>query len=403
MYSRLLTGCREEHILKSTDRPSVYKRGANFMSTKRYIVFNLLINGIIPWLMYMVLSHFMTSILALTIATLIPLVDNLLHLMKHRKLDALGSLMLFTFVLTLVLALLGGSEKLLLIRESLITGSVGLIFLGSLLLRQPLMFYLAQKFVPHAAFESNLKYPYFLSVMRRMSLGWGLILVAESVVRVYLVFQLSTAQFLAVSNVVLYGFIGAAIVWTVWYRRRSAKRLAEIKLQAAKESSGDIFVLRPEHLPEALDLYHTVAERLRRQGIHQWDRYYPNRFVIKQDIAAGCLFGIREQGRIIAAVAVNRQQSDKYAAIRWSDEQGNPAFIHRLAVHPSAQGIGIGKKLLEFAETHARHSGCTSVRLDVYSANANAVSMYERHGYTNKGQIQFPFRKAPYFCMEKVW
>ncbi|MFC5448892.1 GNAT family N-acetyltransferase [Paenibacillus aestuarii] len=373
------------------------------MSAKRYIVFSLLINGIIPWLLYVVLAHFMTSILALTIATLVPLADNLVHLWKHRKLDALGSLMLFTFVLTLILAMLGGSEKLLLIRESLITGSVGLIFLGSLLFRRPLMFYLAQRFVPGTAFEDNLNYPYFLTVLRLMSLGWGLILLSESVVRVYLVFQLSTAQFLAVSNVVLYGFIGAAILWTVWYRRRSAKRLAAIKLRAAEESIGDIVVLRPEHLPEALDLYRTVTDRLRQQGIHQWDRYYPNRFVIKQDIAHGCLYGLRGQGRIIAAVAVNRQQSDKYAGIHWSDVQGNPAIIHRLAVHPSAQGKGIGKQLLEFAESHARNKGYTSVRLDVYSANPSAVSMYERYGYTHKGEIQFPFRKAPYFCMEKVW
>ncbi|MCY9693086.1 VC0807 family protein [Paenibacillus alginolyticus] len=199
------------------------------MSKRQYIILPLLINGIIPWALYVWLSNYMTSIAALSVATMVPLVDNLVHLIKHRKLDAFGSLMLFTFILTLVLVALGGSEKVLLIRESLITGSVGLVFLGSLLFHRPLMFYLAKRFIGNPDFVHNWQYEYFRYVMRLMTFVWGVILLLEAAVRTTMVFQLTTAEFLALSNLVLYGFIGAAIAWTVIYRKHSAKRLNEIK------------------------------------------------------------------------------------------------------------------------------------------------------------------------------
>lgn len=199
------------------------------MSTRKYVIFTLLVNGVIPWALYVWLSHSMSSIAALTIATMIPLVDNLFYLAKHRKLDAFGSLMLFTFVLTLALVALGGSEKILLIRESLITGAVGVVFLGSLVFQRPLIFHLAQRFIGSPDFADNWTYSYFRFVMRLMTFVWGIMMLLEAAVRTFMVFELTTAQFLAASNFILYGFIGAAIAWTVFYRRHSAKRLKAIK------------------------------------------------------------------------------------------------------------------------------------------------------------------------------
>lgn len=199
------------------------------MSKHKYIIFTLLINGIVPWGIYVWTSDYMSSFAALSIATMVPLVDNLVHLIRHRKLDVFGSLMSLTFVLTLVLIALGGSEQVLLIRESMITGAVGLIFLGSLIFKRPLMFYLAMRFIGNPDFEGNWQYDYFRYVMRLMTFVWGTILLIEAAVRTIMVYQLTTAQFLALSNFVLYGFIGAAIAWTVLYRRYSAKKLIEIK------------------------------------------------------------------------------------------------------------------------------------------------------------------------------
>ncbi|WP_246309947.1 VC0807 family protein [Paenibacillus alginolyticus] len=175
------------------------------MSKRQYIIFTLLLNGIVPWVLYVWISDYMSSFTALSLATMVPLADNLVHLIKHRKLDVFGSLMLFTFVLTLVLVALGGSERILLIRESMITGAVGSIFLGSLLFHRPLMFHLAIRFIGNPDYEGNWQYGYFRYVMRLMTFVWGMIVLIEAAVRNAMVFQLTTAQFLALSNLVLYG------------------------------------------------------------------------------------------------------------------------------------------------------------------------------------------------------
>ncbi|MBM7652811.1 VC0807 family protein [Neobacillus cucumis] len=200
----------------------------------RGIVMTLLINGAVPFIVYEVLSSHMSSIAALFIATVIPLIDNLFSFMKRRRLDVFAVFMLISFLLGIVAFTVDGSEKLLLIRESLVTGILGIIFLGSLFFPRPLIFYFAIRFTlgndpdKTSAFANNWQYSYFRFVLRLITMVWGLCLIGESFVRTILVFKLSVSQFLAVSNFVMYGFMGVAIVFTVVYRRHSQKRFKEI-------------------------------------------------------------------------------------------------------------------------------------------------------------------------------
>jgi ribosomal protein S18 acetylase RimI-like enzyme len=151
-----------------------------------------------------------------------------------------------------------------------------------------------------------------------------------------------------------------------------------------------------------LSLFRSVTQDLQRQGILQWDWFYPNGIVIGSDLRNKNLFGLKMDGQVIAAVVLDSKQSSKYAVLQWSDIQGQSACIHRLAVHPEYQGHGLGKQLLQFAESLARQQGNSSIRLDVYTGNPGAVSMYNRAGYRQVGEIVFPFRKVPYMCFEKL-
>jgi len=164
----------------------------------------------------------------------------------------------------------------------------------------------------------------------------------------------------------------------------------------------DIQRITPEMKKSVLALYSEVARRLRAEGIEQWDWMYPNRLVIGGDLKAGTLYGVIEDGAVIAAVVVDRKMSGEYRKLEWADRSGHPACIHRLAVHPQHQGKGLGKKLLRFAEERARSEGCTSIRLDVFSANETALGLYSRAGYEPTGTVRFPLRKAPFRCFEKA-
>lgn len=199
------------------------------MSSRSYIIFTLVINGLIPWGVYVWLSPYVGGLTALSIATLIPLVDNIVHFAKHRILDVFGGLMLMSFILSFIMILLGGSEKILLLRESMITGVVGIVFLGSLVVGKPLIYYIASRFTTITHFEQKWENTYFRKVIRNITLIWGVLLVLEACTKIVMVYELSVIQVLALSSIVFYSFMGVAIGATILYRRRSAVRMKQIQ------------------------------------------------------------------------------------------------------------------------------------------------------------------------------
>ena len=56
--------------------------------------------------------------------------------------------------------------------------------------------------------------------------------------------------------------------------------------------------------------------------------------------------------------------------------------VYVLAVHPRAQGLGLGRSLLQAGVHHLHHRGCRQAILYVDCANAAAVRLYESAGFT---------------------
>lgn len=209
----------------------------NFVSNKnviRSIVLSILLNGLAPVVIYNLLLNHFSSFISLLIATLIPLLDNLFHIMKYRKTDAFGLFMLTGFVLSLIAFLLGGNEKLILMRESFVTGILGLIFIGSLFYSKPLIYHFAIRFSENkeseqrSKFANNWEISYFRFVIRLMTAVWGIALLAEAIIKVILVYELSISAFLAISQIIFYSILGVTILWTVIYRKYAKTRLAKL-------------------------------------------------------------------------------------------------------------------------------------------------------------------------------
>ncbi len=198
------------------------------------IVVSLVINGVFPVVVYnLFLDHF-SSFVSLLIATLIPLGDNLFHILKYREADAFGLFMLTGFVLSLLAFILGGNERLILLRESMVTGLLGLIFIASLFFAKPLIYHFAIRFSSSdasdkkAQFQKNWEIPYFRLVLRIMTAIWGISLLGEAILKIILVYELTIPAFLAISQLIFYGVIGAAILLTIVYRRIAKTRLDNI-------------------------------------------------------------------------------------------------------------------------------------------------------------------------------
>jgi putative acetyltransferase len=76
-------------------------------------------------------------------------------------------------------------------------------------------------------------------------------------------------------------------------------------------------------------------------------------------------------------------------------------YFRSMAVLPSAQGLGIGHKLLETVEKFAVENGFKSLFLYTTPFLASAVKLYEQNGFERGKAETEGFFGTPWFAMEK--
>jgi ribosomal protein S18 acetylase RimI-like enzyme len=76
-------------------------------------------------------------------------------------------------------------------------------------------------------------------------------------------------------------------------------------------------------------------------------------------------------------------------------------LIPNVAVAPAAQGRGIGRRLLAFAEEEAKQRGYREVRLYVNACMVENVALYRRLGFSEIERVHGEERDRVYVCMAK--
>jgi ribosomal protein S18 acetylase RimI-like enzyme len=72
------------------------------------------------------------------------------------------------------------------------------------------------------------------------------------------------------------------------------------------------------------------------------------------------------------------------------NKKDNRIYLGMFSVSPSAQGKGIGKKLLAAADDYAKENSCFSIFMTVITVRKELIAWYERNGYTKTGKV-LPF------------
>ncbi len=70
------------------------------------------------------------------------------------------------------------------------------------------------------------------------------------------------------------------------------------------------------------------------------------------------------------------------------------AFVQTMAVAPSAQGQGVGARLLQALLAEAARRGQRTVSLEVRADNGPAQRLYARHGFARRG-VRRGYYRAP--------
>lgn len=151
---------------------------------------------------------------------------SIYELLKTRRLDAISLVVTGSILLTVGATALGGSARLIQIRDALVTGVIGMAFLVSLALPRPLIFYLARAAMARtaagmAAYETIWDRPGVPAVFLWLTIVWGLGLVGQTATMCYLAWSWPIARYLLISPMISMAIFGVLMAGSLAYIARS--------------------------------------------------------------------------------------------------------------------------------------------------------------------------------------
>jgi hypothetical protein len=186
-------------------------------------------NFLAPYVVYQLLDARYGDVDALIASAMPPLLWSLYELIKTRRLDAISVIVVTSILFTVGATAMGGSARLIQIRDAMVTGVIGVIFILSLALKRPMIFYLARATMARntaegaAEFETMWLRPGVPKTFRVLTAVWGVGLVVQTAVMCWLAWIWPISRYLLLSPFIGYGIFGLLMAWSLWYR---AKKIA---------------------------------------------------------------------------------------------------------------------------------------------------------------------------------
>ncbi len=120
--------------------------------------------------------------------------------------------------------------------------------------------------------------------------------------------------------------------------------------------------------------------------------------------AEGQCFVAERAGELVGTVTVcgpyEMDSSPWTASVPWFRER-DTAHFHQFAVDPRHQGRGLGRQLIAQCEQWARANGYRRMAIDTAEPAGELRALYQRLGYADVGQVQWPGRSYRSVLMQK--
>ena len=149
-----------------------------------------------------------------------------------------------------------------------------------------------------------------------------------------------------------------------------------------------------------LEIIEKAKIELRKLGLNQWQKGYPNREVIENDIKSGISYILEEisekndksenqiSKKIVGTIVLSPKKEIPYSKIegKWITND-DYIVIHRLAVDSEIKNKGIATKILEFSEKECIKNKILSIKTDTHENNEPMKRFLEKNGFSYCGVI----------------
>ena len=206
---------------------------------RRAIITQILPGLVLPGLIYLVVSRQTSVLVALAVASCVPLLDALVRVVRGKAPNALSLMFLVGAGISVGLAFWSGSSMFILAKGAVISGALGVGFALSALIKRPLTRTLAIRLsTSHPELRRRLaerwRHPRVLDVFCVLSVGWGVLLLMQGAQQAVLALTLSPGTVMALEPPVQIVGTVVGIVASVLYVRRRQDADPELGLLPAR-------------------------------------------------------------------------------------------------------------------------------------------------------------------------
>ena len=148
-------------------------------------------------------------------------------------------------------------------------------------------------------------------------------------------------------------------------------------------------IAKQEHLPALCAMTEAAKAQLKRLGVDQWQKGYPNEAVWVSDVETGISWVAVENGEVLGAFMFSSAPEESYAEIdgAWLTEGTAYGSLHRVCVAEESKGRGVAGELFRHGFALAKQAGLPSVRIDTHEGNLPMRRALEKAGFTFCGKI----------------
>lgn len=152
---------------------------------------------------------------------------------------------------------------------------------------------------------------------------------------------------------------------------------------------------------QVIELIDAAKEYFKTSAINQWQNGYPNEDSILEDINNKISYVVEDFGKILGTAVISFDVDPNYNVIegQWIGNE-NYAVIHRVAINPNYKGLGIGTKIIEFAECEAQKLNVNFIRIDTHEDNTSMRKLIVKNNFSYCGII-YVLDKTPRLAFEK--
>ena len=150
-----------------------------------------------------------------------------------------------------------------------------------------------------------------------------------------------------------------------------------------------------------LEIIEKAKAELKKMGLDQWQKGYPNREVIESDVKKGISYVLEEtaennenseekvSGKIVGTIVLSPEREEPYSKIegKWITDDDDYMVVHRLAVDSDVKNKGLATKILEFSEGVCIENKILSLKADTHENNEPMKRLLAKNGFSFCGLI----------------